>query len=159
MVETSKTPAKSPEPAVEIADPVAAPEPQPVVGDVPDPRTGRDFTTPKGYAGLHEPDAVTGGLDYVDPANLPVEVTPGVQPDAGGDALLAAAQAKAPNLTAEFVKAYKFTPEMLADIARGSVPPPPAIGPAYTADLYLTPAGWQQTAPGVAPGQSTAISR
>lgn len=78
----------------------------------------------------------------------------------GGD-LLKAAQEKAPNLTAEFVDAFGLTDEDLAGIARGSIPPPPAIGPVHTADLYLTPAGWQQTHPGVKPedANSDAIAR
>jgi hypothetical protein len=39
---------------------------------------------------------------------------------------------------------------MLAAIARGEVPPPPTPGPIHTADMYLTPGGFQQTPPGVA---------
>jgi hypothetical protein len=78
-----------------------------------------------------------------------------------GAELLAAAQEKAPNLTQEFVDAFGLTNEDLAEIARGSVPPPPAIGPVHTADLYLTPAGWQQTPPGVKPEDvgGNAVSR
>jgi hypothetical protein len=44
----------------------------------------------------------------VDPDRIPAEVTPGVTPDAGGDRLLAAAQAKAPSLTREFVTKMKL---------------------------------------------------
>jgi hypothetical protein len=87
----------------------------------------------------------------VDPDRIPVEVTPGVTPDAGGDKLFAAALAKAPNLTKDFVSKMKISDEMLAQIARGEIPPPPAIGPVYSSDLYLTPGGWQQTPPGVPP--------
>lgn len=68
-----------------------------------------------------------------------------------GDELFAAAQAKAPSLTTEFVAAYKLTDEELREIARGAVPPPPAIGPVHNTDLYLTPGGWQQTPAGVKP--------
>ncbi len=127
----------------------------PVSGDVPDPRTESDTFSEgdqAGFAGLHgfaDDGGPVAGVPFVDPKNIPAELTPGVQPDAGGSGLLAAAQAKAPNLTAEFVKAYKLTDSDLAAIATGSVPPPPAIGPAHTSDLYLTPGGWVQTAPGV----------
>lgn len=136
----------------------------PVVGDVPDPRLADDGFkegNQKGYAGLDGFDLKPGAANvpYVDPANIPADVTPGVKPDAGGSELLAAAQAKAPNLTAEFVTAYKLTDQDLAAIATGAVPPPPAIGPVHTTDLYLTPGGWQQTAPGIPPGETTAISR
>jgi hypothetical protein len=126
-------------------------------GDVPvDPRSGQPFTdgNTDGLKGTHGEDTVnaTGNVvPGVNPDRIPAEVTPGVSPDAGGDALLAAAQAKAPNLTAEFVTKMKITNEMLAQIARGEVPPPPSIGPIYTTDLYLTPGGWQQTPPGVPP--------
>lgn len=125
--------------------------------DVPvDPRSGQSFDDAKtnGLKGVHGEDVVnaTGSVvPGVDPDRIPVEVTPGVTPDAGGDKLFAAALAKAPNLTKEFVSKMKITDEMLAQIARGEVPPPPAIGPIYTTDLYLTPGGWQQTPPGVPP--------
>lgn len=78
-----------------------------------------------------------------------------------GDELLAAAQAKAPSLTKEFVAAYKLSDDELRQIAVGLVPPPPTPGPVHTADLYLTPAGWQQTPPGVKPEDvgGTAIAR
>jgi hypothetical protein len=78
-----------------------------------------------------------------------------------GDELFAAAQAKAPSLTKEFVTAFKLDDEDLRKIARGEVSPPPAIGPLHTADLYLTPGGWQQTPPGVKPEDvgGNAISR
>lgn len=67
------------------------------------------------------------------------------------DELFAAAQAKAPSLTKDFVAKMGIGKEMLAGIARGEIPPPPTIGPVYTADLHLTPGGWQQTPPGVKP--------
>lgn len=140
--------------------------PAPKVGDVPDPRLADDKFKEgdqKGYAGRDGWDLdggpIVGVVAAVDPDRIPADVTPGVQPNAGGNKLLAAAQAKAPNLTPEFVTAYGFTDEILGGIARGEIPPPPAIGPAHTADLYLTPGGWQQTPPGVSPGASTAISR
>jgi hypothetical protein len=86
--------------------------------------------------------------------------------DAGADELsgaelLAAARVKAPNLTAEFVAAYKLGDDDLRKIARGEVPPPPTIGPVHTSDLYLTPGGWQSTPVGVKPENvgKNAISR
>jgi hypothetical protein len=125
-------------------------------GDVPvDPRSGKPFSEGhEGLKGVHGTEVVeaTGPIvQGVNPDRIPAEVTPGVSPDAGGDELFAAALAKAPNLTREFVSKMKISKEMLAGIARGEIPPPPAIGPIYTADLYLTPGGWQQTPPGVPP--------
>jgi hypothetical protein len=157
------TPAKAP-----ATDPASAAEAPVVVteapsdpfatkpGDVPvDPRSGRPFADAgEGLKGVHGAEVVeaTGPVvQGVNPDRIPAEVTPGVSPDAGGDALFAAALAKAPNLTREFVSKMKISDEMLAQIARGEVPPPPAIGPIYTTDLYLTPGGWQQTPPGVPP--------
>jgi hypothetical protein len=163
------TPAKS-TPAKAPAAPVAPDTDRPVVvtdapsepfatkpGDVPvDPRSGKPFGDGatdgfKGQHGTEVLDAVGQVVQGVNPDRIPVEVTPGVSPDAGGDALFAAALAKAPNLTREFVDKMGISDEMLAGIARGEIPPPPAIGPVYTSDLYLTPAGWQQTPPGVPP--------
>ncbi|MEV6633883.1 hypothetical protein AB0M54_24340 [Actinoplanes sp. NPDC051470] len=124
--------------------------------DVPvDPRSGQPFAdaSTDGLKGEHGTEILNAGVVVpgVDPDRIPVEVTPGVTPDAGGDRLFAAALAKAPNLTKEFVSKMGITEEMLAGIARGEIPPPPAIGPIYTTDLYLTPGGWQQTPPGVPP--------
>jgi len=126
-------------------------------GDVPvDPRSGKPFGEGsteglKGEHGREVVDATGPVVQGVNPDRIPAEVTPGVSPDSGGNELLAAAQAKAPNLTAEFVSRMKITDTMLAQIARGEISPPPAIGPIYTTDLYLTPGGWQQTPPGVPP--------
>ncbi|HEX2551643.1 MAG TPA: hypothetical protein VHK64_08620 [Nocardioidaceae bacterium] len=167
--DTSKTSPAKATPAK--ADPAPAPVPadQPVVvtdapsapfdtkpSDVPvDPRSGRPFEDGlkglKGPSGFEVVDSPGNVVQGVDPDRIPAEVTPGVSPDAGGDKLLAAAQAKAPNLTAEFVSKMGITDEMLGQIARGEISPPPAIGPNYTADLHLTPGGWQQTPPGVPP--------
>lgn len=168
MAEDTKagaTPAKS-TPA-KATDPVAAEQPVVVTeapsvpfatkpGDVPvDPRSGKPFSEGheglKGQHGMEIVEATGPVVQGVNPDNIPVEVTPGVSPDAGGDELFAAALAKAPNLTKEFVSKMGITKEMLAGIARGEIPPPPAIGPIYTTDLYLTPGGWQQTPPGVPP--------
>lgn len=120
-----------------------------------DPRTGESFKpTRAGLKGLHgmeiinEPGNVVQG---VDPDAIPAEVTPGVSPDAGGDKLLAAAMAKAPSLTKEFVEAFKMTDAQVAMIARGEEPAPPTPGPVHANDLYLTPGGWQLTPPGVPP--------
>lgn len=79
------------------------------------------------------------------------DATPGDPSTLKGSALLEAAQAKAPNLSKEFVSAFKLDDDALRAIANGTVPPPPAIGPLHTADLYLTPGGWQITPPGVKP--------
>lgn len=124
--------------------------------DVPvDPSTGEPFKAKvaglKGRHGFEVVDQPGSVVQGVDPDRIPAELAPGVTPDAGGDQLLAAAQAKAPNLTREFVQAYGLGDDVLAQIARGEVPPPPTIGPVHTTDLYLTPGGWQQTPPGVPP--------
>lgn len=110
-------------------------------------------------------DAVppTGGA----PNNATAEAVVGMQPASKGfkgqdgfdlldkkedrGDLFKRAQVRAPSLTEEFVSAYKLSDEVLAGIADGLVPPPPAIGPVHTTDLYLTPGGWQQTPIGVAP--------
>jgi hypothetical protein len=152
---TEATPEIATSTPVVVADPPADSPVVPNTSEVPDPRTASDDFSEgdqKGYAGrsgfdILESDSPT--VAFVDPKRIPADVTPAVQPDAGSDRLLAAAQAKAPNLTREFVTAYALTEQNLADIANGSVPPPPAIGPAHTSDLYLTPGGWTQTAPGV----------
>lgn len=126
----------------------------PTTSEVPDPRTESDTFNEgqqAGYAGRYGFDL--SGVDTVAAKSTPVDVTTAVRPDSGGSELLAAAQAKAPNLTPEFVKAYGLSDDVLAGIARGEISPPPAIGPAHTSDLYLTPGGWQQTPPGVSPEQ------
>lgn len=125
-------------------------------GDVPaDPRTGRPFETShaglKGQDGVEALNAAGTVVPGVDPDRIPAEVTPGVSPDAGGDRLFAAALAKAPSLTREFVDKMGLTDEYLGQIARGEVPPPPTPGPLHSADMYLTPGGFQQTPPGVKP--------
>jgi hypothetical protein len=75
--------------------------------------------------------------------------------------LLEQAQAKAPKLTAEFVKEYKLDDEYLAKIARGEVSPPPTVGPVHNVDLHLTDGGWQITPVGLKPEDvgKDAISR
>lgn len=125
--------------------------------DVPvDPRSGRPFGeggAHDGLKGLHGMEVLESGtvVAGVDPKAIPAEVTAGVTPDAGGDKLLAAAQAKAPSLTKEFVEKMGINDLQLAQIARGEIPPPPTPGPIYTTDMYLTPGGYQQTPPGVKP--------
>jgi hypothetical protein len=125
--------------------------------DVPvDPRSGQPFSdsNSQGLKGTHGEEllAATGSVvPGVDPDRIPAEVTPGVSPDAGGDKLLAAAQAKAPSLTREFVDKMELDDETLGQIARGEIPPPPTPGPIHTADMYRTPGGYQQTPPGVPP--------
>lgn len=75
--------------------------------------------------------------------------------------LLKRAQAKAPNLTQEFVDQYGLVDEDLEMIARGEVPPPPTVGPIHNVDLHRTPGGWQLTPVGVPPEDvgKNAISR
>lgn len=124
--------------------------------DVPvDPRSGQPFaeSNSQGLKGTHGEEVLGTGtvVPGVDPDRIPAEVTPGVTPDAGGDKLFAAALAKAPSLTREFVDKMGLTDEDLGQIARGEVPPPPTPGPIYTADMYRTPGGYQQTPPGVKP--------
>ena len=82
----------------------------------------------------------------------------GAPQDSGSD-LLKAAQLKAPNLTAEFVKKHKLDDDFLAKIARGEEPPPPT--PGLETDLHRTPGGWQVTPAGVKPEDvgKDAISR
>jgi hypothetical protein len=126
-------------------------------GDVPvDPRTGQPFSDAnlgglKGESGFDALTATGSVVPGVDPKRIPAEVTPGVTPDAGGDKLFAAALAKAPSLTKEFVSKMGITDETLGQIARGEIPPPPTPGPLYTADMHATPGGYQQTPPGVPP--------
>lgn len=126
-------------------------------GDVPaDPRTGQPFeaTQNEGLKGTHGEELLDASkvvVPGVNPDRIPAEVTPGVSPDAGGDQLLAAAQAKAPSLTKEFVEKMGLSEQNLVEIAQGLVPPPPTPGPIYSADMYRTPGGYQQTPPGVPP--------
>lgn len=135
-------------------------------GDVPvDPRSGQPFGERggAGFKGTHGEEllAATGSVvPGVDPDRIPAEVTPGVTPDAGGDKLFAAALAKAPSLTREFVERMQIDDETLGQIARGEIPPPPMPGPIYTTDMYRTPGGYQQTPPGVPPedvGKNTTV--
>ena len=134
--------------------------------DVPvDPRSGQPFGErgTQGFKGTHGEEllAATGSVvPGVDPDRIPAEVTPGVSPDAGGDKLFAAALAKAPSLTREFVDKMGIDDETLGQIARGEIPPPPMPGPIYTTDMYRTPGGYQQTPPGVPPedvGKNAAV--
>jgi hypothetical protein len=84
-------------------------------GDVSaDPRSGRPFADSptqglKGRHGFEVVDSSASLVPGVDPDRIPVEVTPGVTPDAGGDKLFAAALAKAPSLTREFVDKMGIT--------------------------------------------------
>jgi hypothetical protein len=75
-------------------------------------------------------------------------------PGLTGKDLLAAAQVRAPNLTAEFVSAFDISDEHLRGIATGAVPPPPAVGPVHSTDLYLTPGGWVNVPAGVDPSRT-----
>jgi hypothetical protein len=64
-------------------------------------------------------------------------------------------------LTQEFVDTFGLSDEVLGQIARREVPPPPTNGPLRTSDLYLTPGGWQSVPPGQNPEDvgKNAISR
>lgn len=128
-----------------------------------DPRTGEKFATPPGLKGVYGVDLLSEGVVVpgVDPDRIPAEASPGVSPDSGGDRLLAAAQAKAPSLTKEFVKAMELDDETLGQIARGEIPPPPTPGPIHSADMYRTPGGYQQVPPGTDPAHvgANAIGR
>ena len=135
-------------------------------GDVPvNAWSGKPFeeTKSNGLKGTHGLDIVnaTGPVvPGVNPDRIPAEVSPGVSPDPGGDKLLAAAQAKAPSLTKEFVDKMGMDEETLAQIARGEIPPPPTPGPIHTSDMYATPGGYLQTPPGVPPedvGKNAAV--
>src|SRR5215207_9236477 len=145
----------SPPAQAEKPAPTAAPEPFGLsTANAVDPRIGDKFYPSKpegGLAGfeLLQGDAVS--VPPVDPKRIPAEVTHGVLPDAGGNRLLAAAQAAAPSLTQEFVDRYEISDEVLGQIARREVPPPPTNGPVRTSDLYLTPGGWQSVPPGQKP--------
>lgn len=113
------------------AEPTAlAPAPAPL-SPAPGPEVGVVSTA--GLKGRHEPQLA------------------GVNAELDRDELFAAARAKAPSLTREFVDQMGLDDEHLAAIARGEVPPPPTPGPLYTTDMYLTAAGFQQTPPGVPP--------
>ena len=108
----------------------------------PDPEKGSPEAVPEskpgsaGFKGLH-------GFDNVSDTKE------------SESSLLKRAQVKAPGLTAEFVAAYSLSPEVVAGIANGEIPPPPVIGPVHSTDLYLTPGGWQQTPVGVSPADVT----
>jgi hypothetical protein len=136
------------------------------VTDGVDPRTGDQFAGDyPGFKGTHGEETLTGAartvVAGVDPDRIPAEALPGRTPDADGDELLAAAQAKAPSLTREFVDAMELDDETLAQIARGEIPPPPTPGPIHSSDFYRTPGGYQSVPPGVPPEDvgKNAISR
>ena len=156
------SPPGTPAPVVQEApDDLVVPAKQ---GEVVDPRTGEtgsgDFAGFKGTLGFDAPGGIPGGaVPVVHPDRIPADVTTGVQPDAGNDALLASAQAKAPSLTREYVNAMKISDADLGAIARGEIPPPPMPGPIHTADMYITPGGYQQVPPGVSPEASDPSAR
>jgi hypothetical protein len=136
------------------------------VTDGVDPRTGEQFEGGSpGLKGTHGEELLTGEARVVvagvDPDRIPAEALPGRTPDAGGDELLAAAQAKAPSLTREFVDKMELNDETLAQIARGEIPPPPTPGPIHSSDFYRTPGGYQSVPPGVPPEDvgKNAVSR
>jgi hypothetical protein len=154
MAESAKSATDKVQPQVQeekVAEPFST-----TTKDAIDPITGEKYAHPKGQLGGRsgfdsDGGPVVGAVPSVDPKRIPADVSQGVSPDSGGDALLAAAQAAAPNLTREFVEAYELDDEVLAAIARREVPPPPTVGPIRSSDLYLTPGGWQNVPPGVRP--------
>jgi hypothetical protein len=79
----------------------------------------------------------------VDPKAIPADTGrpghPDARPDAGGNRLLAAAQAKAPSLTAEFVKHYKLSDE---DLAAGRGAAAPVQRPALLRHRPAPDPGW-----------------
>jgi hypothetical protein len=109
----------------------------------PSPRATTKPSTPvvKSAETPEDAQAGFGGVVGFDPGEAPAELS--------GKDLFLAAKEKAPNLTPEFVSAYRLSDDNLRDIAAGAVPPPPVIGPVHTSDLYFTPGGWVQTKPGM----------
>jgi hypothetical protein len=121
--------------------------------DAIDPRTGESFSSDSTKAGGRvgfEALEAGGTVPRYDPDNLPVEITSHVMP-AAKDELWAAIRVAAPNLTPELAATYELSEEVLAGIARREIPPPPAVGPIRSSDLYLTPGGWQNVPAGVDP--------
>lgn len=120
-----------------VENPVTKDEAVPPTGGAPNEATEKALLSnapaSNGFKG-------TDGFDVLDSSKK----------ESSGD-LFKRAQVRAPSLTQEFVDAYSLSDEVLAGIADGLIPPPPAIGPIHTSDLYLTPGGWQQTPIGVAP--------
>jgi hypothetical protein len=124
--------------------------------DATDPATGEGFNPrPAGAGGRYgfpiDDAPVVGTVPRYAPGQVPSEVTSHVMPDSK-DALWAAVNAAAPNLTPEIAEAFGFDDEVLAKIARREIPPPPVNGPIHSTDLYLTPGGWQSVPAGVDPG-------
>ncbi len=119
-----------------------------------DPRTGEAFAKDAdkvgGRIGFEILDGQGALVPRYDKDNLPVEVTSHVMPSAK-DELWAAVRVAAPNLTPELAATYEISDEVLAGIARREIPPPPAVGPIRSSDLYLTPGGWQNAPAGVDP--------
>jgi hypothetical protein len=87
------------------------------------------------------------GVDFpkVDAPGDVVDASPGKGPEEGGSDVLKAAQAKAPNLTAAFVKEHKITDEELAAVARGELSPPPTVGPIKNTQLTRAEGTWTWT--------------
>jgi hypothetical protein len=75
--------------------------------------------------------------------------------------LLQRAQAKAPNLSKEFVAEHGLDDDYLEKIARGELSPPPYVGPEPVVDLHFAGGSWQITPKGVKPEDAgkDAISR
>jgi hypothetical protein len=132
---------------------VPAAEGIPTTTEAIDPRTGEKFAKDSSRGGGRSGfDAVepAGTVPHYDPATLPVEITSHVMPHAK-DELWAAVRVAAPNLTPELAALYGLDDDVLAAIARREIPPPPAVGPIRSSDLYLTPGGWQNVPAGVDP--------
>jgi hypothetical protein len=124
-------------PDKEAESPVTKNQPVPPTGGAPNEAAEKALL---GNAPASDGFKGTDGFDLLDSSKK----------ESKGD-LLKRAQVRAPSLTQEFVDAYSLSDEVLTGIADGLIPPPPAIGPIHTSDLYLTPGGWQQTPIGVAP--------
>jgi hypothetical protein len=133
---------------------VPASEGIPTTSEAIDPRTGEKFASDSDKAGGRVGFEVLDGqgplVPRYDKDNLPVEITSHVMPSAK-DELWAAVRVAAPNLTPELAATYGLGDDVLAAIARREVPPPPAVGPIRSSDLYLTPGGWQNVPAGVDP--------
>lgn len=62
-------------------------------------------------------------------------------------------------LDPELVDRYQLPADYVAAVEAGLQPAPPKIEPDADSELLYTPGGWQVVKRGMAPGESTAISR
>lgn len=103
-------------------------------------------------AGQDFPDA-----SAVAPAKALVEVSPGVVPDAGKNALMEAVLLKAPHLDAAFASRFNLDDDYLVGVAQGAIPPPPWVPENDLTELRFEGGSWSVTAKGNP--ASNAISR